>query len=215
MAAKLQDAKITVRVDTEGAESALEGMEKRLKKDQNQIKKTAKGQSDREKKGKAKRSKLLAGAKGFVKSGLSMGAIPYAQTIDFAASLIEYGGPAAITAIDEMMKDKLGDIPFADDLRESIVGGLQEGMNEVSEKITELRAKVMALEDAKQIGLDMMKSSVGLGIPLDSDFVAKHLKESIQISEAQSVMQANMKKYMLQNLAKSAGKVFGDYLTGD
>jgi len=216
MATSLGDARIKLTLDVTGAKEKLDGIEDRVKKDDDALKKTEKKQKASKKKQKQRgdRERTRSAAVTGAISGAVSAAVPYGQLIGAAASIIEYGGPAAITALEGALKHAMPDVPLKDEMIEAMLMGQKVAIKALSDSITKIKGTLEAIEASRANALDIVTTATGLGIPIDTKFLIEHTKAIFKISAVQSELQANIKKTMSRNMMKALGSTFSSFLPG-
>jgi hypothetical protein len=221
MATKLTDAKITVRIDTEGAEEKLDKIEDKLKKDEKEIAKAEKKQ----KRGAARamgRGGGAAGRGGGGRGGRARAAmsggitgvlniIPFKDEIMAIIRIVEVVNPMLVGVMDEI-KSAIPDIPVIKDLLDTVLTMEQKKLKAISQTINEVQVKVAAVEFAQQGASDVVRAATGLGARVDVGFVVEHTKTLLEIGEVKARMSEVIKDVAGRNFGVSAAKTFKTYM---
>lgn len=210
MGFRMSDAKISVSLDVEPAEDRLDQIEKRLKEDAEKLKKVAKEEKNKSnrqgrsaKKGKGKLRKMGARVKKETRS-----VIPYAGIVAAGAAVIEYGGERLVDVFDEGMKASMPGGAYFKDMREGIVEDMKDGLKKVVDKVSEFKGWVDGNMRAKDAIVDIVRSSTGLGLPVDETFLVSHYQNMFKIGQMQSELRDNVKRATLKNMGASIEATF-------
>ena len=242
MVTQLQDAKISVRLDTEGAEKALADIEARVKKDAEDIKKQtdeAGGESALQRQERRKREARGGPAEkpgmGPALPGLQLKApdieriavsvagnlaaagvswVPVAGPVagnlakagmNVAVPMMEFGVPFAMEFAEEAMG--LEDSVLPDKAQQEVREWMTSKLMALSAEISALRAKQAGLNAMFDSTGDIIKTQLGLGMPLDKSFLKQNAADQFKIGEAKALLGADMKKAMKHNMASALGKM--------
>lgn len=223
MATNLNDAKITVRLDTDQAEGKLDNLESKLKKDEKAIKDAERKQKraggapgaagaaaprgKRGAKGQRGATGKAAGIGKMVGVSAIMSAIPFGGVIDFAASVAEFGSPFQQALVEQIIPD----LPAMKGLKGLMAGTGRTGIPNpahIGDAITWLRSKMEAVQVAKEGAGDIIRASTGLGEPIDGAFLVDHTVKLFEIADVQAKMRATIKKAQMRNMGKALGSTF-------
>ena len=129
--------------------------------------------------------------------------------MNVAVPALEFGVPFALAASEEVMG--LDDLPEGMPGRDKAIKEVRDWMKN---KLMSLSSEISALR-AKQAGMnamfdstgDIIKTQLGLGMPLDKSFLKQNAVDQFKIGEAKALLGADMKKAMKHNIGSALGKM--------
>lgn len=219
MAAKLSDAKITVRLDTEAADEKLTKIEGKLKKDEKAIKAVEKKQKGKGQAGflggAKKRGKSVAKASmaGGVSGGITgvLNLIPFKDEIGAAISIVEHVNPMLIGFMDEL-KASIPDIPIFKEFSDNLIELEQKKLKAISQTIKEVKVKLEAIDYAQKSASDLVRTATGLGVPVDAGFIMEHTATMLEIGTVKARLAKTIRDVSHRNLGSSVAKTFKTFM---
>jgi len=251
MATQLQDAKITVRINTEEAEKSLSDLEQRVRKDGEDIRKqvgieggTTRAQRETQQKADAKGGPAAKKAKGPKLPGLSLSApdleklsvdllkhgggaliaaIPFLGPpaaglfkagVSAAIPMIEFGAPFAVGVAMEAMEDlpAFGRLPDAAQAR--LGNWVRSKVSTLAHEVAALRAKQAGLNAMFEGSGDIIRTQLGLGVPLDADFLVQNAKDQFKIGEAKALLGKEMRQAVNHMMGRALGETIRSGMGG-
>tara|TARA_Y100000593_G_scaffold42400_2_gene81244 strand:- start:1688 stop:2443 length:756 start_codon:yes stop_codon:yes gene_type:complete len=251
MATQLQDAKITVRINTEEAEKSLSDLEQRVRKDGEDIRKqvgieggTTRAQREAQQKADAKGGPAAKKATGpklpglslsapdleklsidLVKHGVGAGiaAVPFLGPpaaglfkagVSAAIPMLEYGAPFAASVAMETLKElpAFGRLP--ERAKELATRDLEENVSALAHQVAELRAKQAGLNAMFEGSGDIIRTQLGVGVPLDADFLVQNAKDQFKIGEAKALLGKEMRQAVNNMMGRALGETIRSGMGG-
>lgn len=243
MVTQLQPAKISIKLDIESAEAALDEIEERVERDAKAIEDQTKetdgetparrdtrqrreargGPAERKQKGpsvpgislrppdfEAIAVKITSNVTAAVLSAIPFLGPPLANVaragISVAVPAMEFGIPFALGFAKTAMEKAPGFKSLPQFGKDKILDEMEAKLLEISSAVSELRAKQAGMNAMYAASGDIVKTQLGLGVPLDVGFLKQNAEDQFKIGEAKHLMSAMMEKAMKFRMGQALGE---------